>query len=80
MAKTREYECPKCGEFEEVYNIGEPWLEAIEQEDGNICDIVSIERKCHKCGHTWTEGFRAVYDGYVSENTLYDKDGNEISG
>lgn len=77
MAKAREYECPKCGEFEEVYNASDPELDVTET-DGDIYEIISITRKCNKCGHEWTEYMRLTYDGCYSEGVLYDKNGAKV--
>lgn len=76
MAKTREYECPKCGEFEEVYNSSDPEID-ITEEDGEVYEFVVIERRCHKCGHHWTEYMRLTYDGCYTDGKLYNKNGEE---
>lgn len=76
MAKIREYECPKCGEFEEVCNSGDLEIDVTEQ-GADIYEIVIIERKCNKCGHYWTEYMRLVYDGCFTDGKLYDKNGKE---
>jgi len=78
MAKTREYECPKCGEFEEVYNASDPEIDVTET-DGDIYEIISITRKCAKCGHRWTEYMRLTYDGYYDGAYCYDKNGEKIT-
>ena len=75
--KTREYECPECGELEEVYNSSEPTLD-ITERDGEIYEYLSIERRCHKCGHAWTEYLRLVYDGYFDNNKIYLPNGEEV--
>lgn len=78
MAKTREYECPNCGEFEEVTNGA---LEDIDvtENDGDIYEYVAIQRKCHRCGNRWTEYMRLVYDGYYDGAYCYDKNGKKIT-
>ena len=74
MAKTREYECPNCGEFEEVYNASGPKID-FSETDGDIYEIISITRKCYKCGAKWTEYMRLMYDGYYDGANIYDKNG-----
>lgn len=74
--KVREYECPQCGEFEEVYNIGEPNLDITERE-GETYEYVAIERRCHTCGHSWTEYMRLTYDGYCDGSKIYNAEGEE---
>ena len=74
--KTREYECPKCGEFEEVYNSSDPEIDVTAQGE-DIYEVVTIERRCHKCGHHWTEYMRLIYDGCYTDGKLYNKDGEE---
>ena len=74
--KAREYECPKCGEFEEVCNVSAPEPD-ITERDGDIYEYVSIERACHTCGHRWTEYMRLVYDGYCDNSKIYNAEGEE---
>ena len=73
--KNIEYECPKCGELEEIYNSSDPEFDVATDEMGHTYDFVTIERKCGKCDHRWTEYMRLVYDGYYTEGRLYNKDG-----
>ena len=74
--KTREYECPKCGEFEEVYNLSSPEIDVTEQ-NGDLYEIITIERRCQKCGHRWTEHMRLTYDGCYTDGKIYNKNGEE---
>lgn len=78
MAKIREYECPKCGEFEEVAttDIGENI--DLAEEGAELYEYITVRRKCYKCGAKWTEYMRLTYDGCYSEGALYDKNGEKV--
>lgn len=78
--KNIEYECPECGEFEEVYNVSDPELDVTADQMGHTYEIISIERRCDRCGHHWIEYMRLVYDGCCSKSILYDKDGQIDKG
>lgn len=73
--KTREYECPKCGEFDSVYVNGEIELDFSEGDDQY--EFIIVPRKCPVCGHHWTEYMRLTYDGCYTDGKLYDKNGKE---
>jgi hypothetical protein len=79
MNKAREYECPFCEEFEEVTNYEfDGSLDVMEDKDGNLVEFISVKRKCYKCGNTWTEHLRLVYDGFTAKGREYDKNGNLV--
>ena len=75
MAKTREYECPKCGEFEEVATVDIGENIDLAEEGANLYEYITVKRKCYKCGAKWTEYMRLVYDGYSNGANIYFKDG-----
>ena len=74
--KAREYECPECGEFEEVSSDHYDDVDMTER-DGDIYEYIAVKRFCHKCGHAWTEYLRLVYDGYFDNNKIYLPNGEE---
>ena len=71
MAKTREYECPKCGAFEEVCNCGGNGDIDVTERNDDLYEYIAAERKCTKCGARWTEYMRLVYDGYCDGEKIY---------
>ena len=75
MAKAREYECPECGEFEEVATIYVDDTIEVAENGADLYEYIAIERKCYKCGAKWTEYMRLVYDGYYDGANIYDKNG-----
>lgn len=78
MAKTREYECPKCAEYSEVDATLEEGLGLVVDESGEDYNFVSLSCKCATCGHEWKEFARLQFDGYASEGKYYDKNGEVI--
>lgn len=79
MAKTREYECPDCGEFEEVTTSAVDTDIEVAEENAELYEYIAVRRKCHRCGAQWTEYMRLVYDGYCNRDGTYDKNGIKVT-
>lgn len=78
MAKRREYECPDCGEFEEVATIESCGDIDVTEKDGDTYEFIPVVRKCFKCGAQWTEYMRLVYDGYWDKDKEYNAKGEVV--
>lgn len=53
--KTQSYECPQCGEVEEVVGHLDDGIDIAETEDGDIYEYASVVCQCYKCGKRWTD-------------------------
>lgn len=77
--KTREYECPICGEFEEVSNRSVDDIDVAER-NGDTYEYIAVQRFCYKCCAKWTEYMRLVYDGYFDGEKVYLPNGEVDEG
>ena len=62
--KDSDFVCPKCGESN-----------CVEMDFECDFDGARIKYECSDCGTKWVEFFALVYDGYLCEDKLYDRDG-----
>lgn len=78
--KKRQYECPKCGEVEEVVGSLQEEIDVAETEDGDLYEFVTLNCQCYKCEHEWTEYARLTYDGFYDKEKriVYNAEGRCI--
>ena len=79
MSKAREYECPRCHEFENVINNGCDGEVDVTERDGDMYEYIAIQRKCCTCGAQWTEYMRLQYDGYCFGASVFDETGAKMT-
>lgn len=76
MRKTREYECPHCGEYDNtVRTLDFDSIDIDADANGDDYEFISQYCACGACGHHWKEYLRLTYDGCYTDGRIYDKNG-----